>query len=109
MDWDFLVRILASILAESSPLVFACLGETLTEKAGVINLSLDGSILLSAMTGFAVASLSGSLVLGFLSAMGVGASICKADFRIKPVQAGGWFNRPGNGPHHSFVKGGYLP
>jgi general nucleoside transport system permease protein len=75
MDWEFLVRILASILAESAPLVFACLGETLTEKAGVINLSLDGSILISAMTGFAVASLSGSLVLGFLSAMGVGALV----------------------------------
>jgi ABC-type uncharacterized transport system permease subunit len=75
MDWDFLVRILASILAESAPLVFASVGETLTEKAGVINLSLDGSILLSAMTGFALAYLSGSLVLGFLSAMTVGALV----------------------------------
>ena len=75
MDWDFLVRILASILAESAPLVFASVGETLTEKAGVINLSLDGSILLSAMTGFALAYLSGSLVLGFLSAMMVGALV----------------------------------
>ena len=75
MDWDFLLRILASILAESAPLVFACIGETFTEKAGVINLSLDGSILLSAMTGFAVACLSGSLVLGFLAAMGVGGLV----------------------------------
>jgi len=75
MDWDFLVRILASILAESAPLVFASVGETLTEKAGVINLSLDGSILLSAMTGFALSYLSGSLVLGFLSAMMVGALV----------------------------------
>ncbi len=75
MDWDFLIRMLASILAESSPLVYACIGETITEKAGVINLSLDGSILLSAMTGFAVAYGSGSLVLGLLSAMGVGALV----------------------------------
>jgi len=75
VDWAFLLRILASILAESSPLVFASVGETLTEKAGVINLSLDGSILLSAMAGFAVAYVSGSLVFGFLAAMLVGASV----------------------------------
>jgi general nucleoside transport system permease protein len=75
MDWDFLIRMLASILAESSPMVYACIGETITEKAGVINLSLDGSILLSAMTGFAVAYTSGSLVLGLLSAMGIGALV----------------------------------
>ena len=33
------------------PLIYAVVGETITEKAGVVNLSLDGSILLSAMTG----------------------------------------------------------
>lgn len=75
MDWEIAVRILASILSESAPLVFAVIGETLTEKAGVINLSLDGTILLSAMTAFAVASLSGSLTAGFLCAMAVGALI----------------------------------
>ena len=41
----------AGIAATSAPLVFAALGETLTEKAGVINLSPDGTILLAAMTG----------------------------------------------------------
>lgn len=41
----------AGIAATSAPLVFAALGETLTEIAGVINLSLDGTILLAAMTG----------------------------------------------------------
>ena len=45
----------AIIIASSTPLVFAALGETLTEKSGVVNLSLDGSMLLSAMTGFASA------------------------------------------------------
>jgi len=75
VDWAFLIRILAGILAESSPLVYAAVGETLTEKAGVINLSLDGSILLSAMAGFAAAYLSGSLVLGFAVAMLVGAIV----------------------------------
>lgn len=75
MDWALLLRLLASILAESSPLVFAVVGETLSEKAGVINLSLDGSILLSAMAGFAVAYTTGSLPLGFGAAMLVGALV----------------------------------
>ncbi len=75
MDWAFLIRIVAGILAESSPLVFASVGETLTEKAGVINLSLDGSILLSAMAGFAAAYVTNNLVVGFLVAMAVGAAV----------------------------------
>jgi simple sugar transport system permease protein len=60
---------LASIVMSSMPLVFATIGEAITEKSGVINLSLDGSILLSAMTGFAVATLTGSVWAGFLAAM----------------------------------------
>jgi simple sugar transport system permease protein len=60
---------LASILAASAPLIFATIGEAITEKAGVINLSLDGSILLSAMAGFGTAYVTGSVWLGFLAAM----------------------------------------
>lgn len=59
---------LASIVAAAAPLVYAAVGETITERAGVVNLSLDGSILLSAMTGFAVAFMSGSVVAGFVAA-----------------------------------------
>lgn len=62
---------LASIVAAASPLVYAVVGETISEKAGVINLSLDGSIMLSAMAGFATAYLTGSVLLGFLVAAGV--------------------------------------
>jgi len=70
-----LLRQLASVVAQSSPLVFASIGETITEKAGVINLSLDGTILLAAMTAFVVAFKTGSLVLGFAAAMAVGAAL----------------------------------
>lgn len=58
------------IVAAATPLVYASVGETITEKAGVVNLSLDGSILFSAMTGFAAAFVSGNLLIGFLAAMG---------------------------------------
>jgi ABC-type uncharacterized transport system permease subunit len=62
---------LASIVAAAAPLVYAVVGETITEKAGVINLSLDGSIMLSAMAGFAAAYVTGSVLVGFLAAAGV--------------------------------------
>jgi len=65
----------AAVLMAGAPLVLATLGETLTEKAGVINLSLDGSILLSAMAAFACAATFGSPWLGVLAGMSVGAAI----------------------------------
>ncbi len=75
MDTTLIVLTLASVLADSSPLVFAVIGETLSEKSGVTNLSLDGTILLSAMVGFAVAFTTDNLYLAFLAAMLVGAIV----------------------------------
>ncbi len=75
MDTDFLVQTLSSIVAASTPVVLASIGETVSEKSGVINLSLDGSIALSAMTGFAVTFTTGSVALGLLAAMAVGALV----------------------------------
>ncbi len=69
----FSITTLSSVLSASAPVVFASLGETLSERAGVINLSVEGSMMMGAMTGFAVAKVSGSLVLGFGAAMLVGA------------------------------------
>jgi simple sugar transport system permease protein len=75
METDFLIRTLSSVVAASTPVVLASIGETISEKSGVINLSLDGSIALSAMTGFAVAFTTGSAALGVLAAMAVGAFV----------------------------------
>ena len=66
---------LATIIATATPLVYATIGEMINEKAGVINLSLDGSILLSAMVGFAAAAGSGSVIVGFLAAIVVSMAI----------------------------------
>lgn len=65
----------AGVAATSAPLIFAALGETLTEKAGVINLSLDGTILLAAMTGFVMASATGSVWPGFVAAALTGMAV----------------------------------
>lgn len=70
-----LTILFASVIAGAAPVVLAALGETITEKAGLINLSLDGSILLSAMTAFAVAYETDSLVMGVVSGAVVGAAV----------------------------------
>jgi simple sugar transport system permease protein len=63
---------MAAVLAGASPLIFAAMGETLNERAGVVNLSLDGTMLLSAMVGFAVALHNDNVILGFCAAALVG-------------------------------------
>jgi ABC-type uncharacterized transport system permease subunit len=64
-----------SIIAAAAPLIIAAMGETITEKSGVINLSLEGSLRLSAMTAFAVAFWVGNALAGFVVAALVGAAI----------------------------------
>lgn len=66
---------LAGVLAAAAPVILAVMGETLSERAGVINLSMNGTILLSAMGGFAVAYNTDNIVLGFLAGMLIGALV----------------------------------
>jgi simple sugar transport system permease protein len=66
---------LGGILAAASPIIFAVMGETITERAGIINLSVNGLILLTAMSGFVVAYETNSLLLGFLAGAGIGALV----------------------------------
>ena len=70
-----LTLLLAGVVAGAAPILLATLGETLTEKAGVINLSLDGTILLSAMTAFVAATRTGSLAVGFAAGAAAGAAV----------------------------------
>ena len=63
---------LNTLILTATPLIFAVVGETITEKAGVINLSMEGSLMLSAMAGFVIAFETNSLLLGFLAGAVVG-------------------------------------
>ncbi len=74
MDNNTLVG-LAGILASAAPVVFAAIGETITERAGITNLSINGLILLTAMAGFAASVTTGSLLLGFLVGALIGAFV----------------------------------
>ena len=69
----FSITTFSSVLSASAPIIFASLGETLSERAGVINLSVEGSIMMGAMTGFVAAKTTGSVWLGFLAASLVGS------------------------------------
>ena len=71
--WGVPLAIVAGILRGSAPFLFVSLGECLTEKGGKINLGLEGSFLMGAMSAYAVSYWSGSPWLGVLAAGGAGA------------------------------------
>jgi simple sugar transport system permease protein len=66
------VGFFAAVLRIATPLLFATLGEMFAERAGVLNLGIEGIMLLSAMTGFSAAYFSGSLWLGIAAAAATG-------------------------------------
>lgn len=68
-----LIAVLASIVLQASPLIIAVCGEILTERSGVVNLSLDGTMLMAAMTGFVVGMLTNNVWAGFAVGALVGA------------------------------------
>jgi simple sugar transport system permease protein len=75
MDNSSILAGLAGVLYGAAPIMFAVIGETITERAGVINLSMNGMILLSAMVGFATSVETGSILLGFVAGAAVGAIV----------------------------------
>ena len=70
---DALTPIILTIITAATPLVFAALGELIVEKSGVLNLGVEGLMLIGAIAGFAAASASGSLLFGLLAAILAGA------------------------------------
>lgn len=54
----------AAMLRSSTPLMMVTLGETLTQRVGIVNLGIEGQMLCGACVGFAVAAHTGSPVLG---------------------------------------------
>jgi simple sugar transport system permease protein len=67
------IAILGGALRVGAPFLFVSLGECITEKAGRINLGLEGVLVLSAMAAFGGAWLSGSVWIGVAAAMLAGA------------------------------------
>ncbi len=68
-----LIGILASGIRLATPYLFAAIGETFGQRSGVLNLGVEGQMLLGAFAAFYVAFTTGNLWLGVLAAMVVGA------------------------------------
>ncbi len=66
MNLDFIIGILEIILIATTPLVFAAIGELVTEKSGVLNLGVEGMMLVGAVSAFVTLVISGSYFLAFL-------------------------------------------
>jgi simple sugar transport system permease protein len=62
------ILLLASLMVAATPILLAAIGELVVEKAGVLNLGVEGMMIIGAVTGFVVAVSTGSPVLGFLAA-----------------------------------------
>ncbi|MEL7027463.1 MAG: ABC transporter permease [Pseudomonadota bacterium] len=67
------VLLLASLMVAATPILLAAIGEMVVEKSGVLNLGVEGMMIVGAISGFAVAVETGSPWLGFLGAM-IGAA-----------------------------------
>lgn len=68
-----LLAMLGGAIRVSTPFLFVSLGETITEKAGRINLGLEGTLVMGAMSAYAASLHSGQPWLGVLAAAGAGA------------------------------------
>ena len=68
----FVSGLIGATMRMATPIIFATLGEILAERSGVLNLGIEGIMLMGAMTGFLVSISSGSLWFGVLMAALVG-------------------------------------
>ena len=72
LDVAFISGLIGATMRMATPIIFATLGEILSERAGVLNLGIEGIMLMGAMTGFLVTFSSGSIWAGVLAAAMVG-------------------------------------
>jgi simple sugar transport system permease protein len=72
---EHIAALVALTLAAGTPLVFAALGELVTEKSGVLNLGVEGMMLVGAVVSFIVAASTGAPWLGALAGIAAGAAL----------------------------------
>ncbi|MBW2433989.1 MAG: ABC transporter permease [Deltaproteobacteria bacterium] len=72
LDLAFISGLTGATMRMATPIIFAALGEILTERAGVLNLGIEGIMLMGAMTGFLFTFNTGSIWFGVFAAACVG-------------------------------------
>jgi simple sugar transport system permease protein len=78
MNMDATVLVLITVIGAATPLLFAALGELVVERAGVLNLGVEGMMLAGAVAAFAVTVTTGSATLGIITAAIAGAGMALA-------------------------------
>ncbi len=69
------VLLIASLMVAATPILLAAIGELVVEKAGVLNLGVEGMMITGAVVGFAIGVNTGSPALGFVAAALGGAAL----------------------------------
>jgi simple sugar transport system permease protein len=75
MNIENLTSLVSDTLRAATPLVLAALGELIAEKAGVLNLGVEGMMLVGAVSGFIAASVTGNIFFGLIIAIVAGIAI----------------------------------
>ncbi|MHB8135709.1 MAG: ABC transporter permease [Anaerolineaceae bacterium] len=70
-----LLGVLSSAIFSGTSLLYATLGEVVTERSGIVNLGLEGVLLVSAATGYGVTVMTGNPFIGVLAAMLTGGLV----------------------------------
>ncbi|OQM75935.1 ABC transporter permease [Manganibacter manganicus] len=70
---DITIAILLTIATAATPLLIAAIGELVVERSGVLNLGVEGMMIMGAVGGFGAGYLTGSAWLGLLAAIAIGA------------------------------------
>lgn len=73
--YAFFVGLIAAGVARGTPILFATMGEVIAERSGVMNLGVEGMMLVGAMTGYGVADATGSAWLGLAAAIAASAAL----------------------------------
>ena len=75
MSMDFIISAIVTIVGISTPILLAATGELVVEKSGVLNLGVEGMMLVGAVTGFAVTFTTFNPWLGVLAGAAAGAAV----------------------------------
>jgi general nucleoside transport system permease protein len=75
MSPELLQLVLMTVVTAATPLVLAAIGELVAERAGVLNLGVEGMMIMGASVGFAAGYLTGSTILGAMAGIAAGAAM----------------------------------
>ena len=84
--WTVPLAVFGGAIRVSTPFLFVSLGECITERSGRINLGLEGTLVMGAMSAYGISYLTGSPWLGVLAA-GITGQVTRAGLCFLPALA----------------------